>query len=280
MYTALARRLCAMHRFSKSRIIILAAVILAVLYVFAAGFGKHTLSWTKPTPPATPRLDRLPPLILWAWERPENLDFVDSSKVAVAFLSKTIFLRADRVVVRPRLQPLTLADKATVIAVARIESEANERPQLSATQISEAAREIAELSRLPRVVGVQVDFDAKVSERDFYRQLLIDLRKQLPDSTALTITALASWCQGDNWLEGLPIDEAVPMLFRMGVDRRQILSQLTSERPFKSKKCQSSIGVSLDEPIDGLPAARRVYVFNPNSWSPESVATQLRNNKK
>lgn len=266
-----------MHRFSKSLIIISVVVLLILLCAFAAGFGKRTRTSARITPPATPRLEHLPSLILWAWERPEKLDHLDPSKVAVAFLSKTIFLRADKVVVRPRLQPLTLADSARVIAVARIESDAHEQPHLSTAQMNEAAREIAELSRLPRVIAVQVDFDAKVSERTFYRSLLFALRKQLPDSTALTITALASWCQGDNWLEELPIDEAVPMLFRMGVDRYQILSQLTSRDPFKSKKCQTSVGISIDEPIANLPATRRVYVFNPNSWSPEAVETQLRN---
>ncbi len=269
-----------MERFHKSPIAISLLVLLVLICIFVAGFGERTKSRTQGAPPATSRLDQLPGLILWAWERPESLAYLDSSKTAVAFLSKTIFLRSDRVVVRPRLQPLTLAEDTAVIAVARIESDSHEQPNLSATQVRQAAREIAELARLPRVVGVQVDFDARVSERIFYRNLLFDLRKHLPESTALTITALASWCQGDSWLEELPIDEAVPMLFRMGIDRKQILSQLSSGQPFRSKKCQTSIGISLDEPIAELPIAGRVYVFNPNSWSPEAVESQLRNNQK
>ena len=32
----------------------------------------------------------------------------------------------------------------------------------------------------------------------------------------LTITALASWCDGDDWIDGLPVADASPMLFRMG----------------------------------------------------------------
>jgi hypothetical protein len=31
-------------------------------------------------------------------------------------------------------------------------------------------------------------------------------------------TALASWCEADGWISGLPVAEAVPMLFRMGPD--------------------------------------------------------------
>ena len=69
---------------------------------------------------------------------------------------------------------------------------------------------------LPRVRGVQIDFDATLSERDAYRALIHDVRKRLGPATPLSITALASWCIGDDWLNGLPVDEAIPMLFRMG----------------------------------------------------------------
>src|SRR5262249_59556332 len=68
---------------------------------------------------------------------------------------------------------------------------------------------------MPHVSGVQVDFDAVESERPFYRDLLTRLRPKLPPTTSLSIPALASWCAADAWLDGLPIDEAVPLLFRI-----------------------------------------------------------------
>jgi hypothetical protein len=138
-------------------------------------------------------------------------------------------------------------------------------------QIKEAAAEICKLGKLPNVVAVQVDFDATSSERAFYRQLLIELRAKLPQSTALSITALASWCKGDNWLDDLPVDEAVPMLFRMGVEREQFRSQLAAGAGFNAKPCQASAGVSTDEPLAQLPRVQRLYVFNPEAWSPEAV---------
>jgi hypothetical protein len=165
------------------------------------------------------------------------------------------------------LQPLTLADGAAVIAVARIESERTESPTLSSQQIKDAAAEIAELGKLPNVVMVQVDFDATVTQRNFYRALLADLRGQLPPATLLSITALASWCKGDNWLDDLPIDEAVPMLFRMGIERNQFRSQLASGAQFNGKPCQASAGVSTDEPLAPLQPVSRLYVFNPEPWS-------------
>ena len=39
------------------------------------------------------------------------------------------------------------------------------------------------------------------------------MRAELPDTSLLAMTALASWAMGDAWLEGLPVDAAVPMAF-------------------------------------------------------------------
>jgi hypothetical protein len=221
--------------------------------------------------PSSSRISRLPPTILWAWERPEQLNFIDPQKVGVAFLAKTIYLSSDRISVRPRLQPLSMPEGTAVIAVARIESWHSEPPALSPQQLKDTATQIAELGRLPNVVMVQVDFDATLTERSFYRELLTDLRAKLPSSTLLSMTALASWCKGDNWLDDLPVDEAVPMLFRMGVEQNQFRSQLASGAKFNARPCQASAGVSTDEPLAQLQPVQRLYAFNPESWSVNSV---------
>jgi hypothetical protein len=51
------------------------------------------------------QVSKLPQYALWAWERPEDLRFINPQNTAVAFLSNTIHLHSDAVVVRPRLQP-------------------------------------------------------------------------------------------------------------------------------------------------------------------------------
>lgn len=232
--------------------------------------GGHIRPLESPSSPSA-RISKLPPTILWAWERPEKLDYLNPQKTGIAFLAKTIYLRSDRVLSRPRLQPLAVSEGAQVIAVARVESEQTQPPALSTQQVNDVAVEIAELASLPNVVMVQVDFDATVSERAFYRSMLGELRKRLPESTLLSITALASWCKGDTWLDGLPVDEAVPMLFRMGVERKPFLSQLAAGEKFNARLCQGSVGISTDEPIAQLPPVQRVYVFNPISWSPGQV---------
>ena len=219
-------------------------------------------------------LQTLPPVMLWAWERPERLDFIDTNRVGVAFLAKTIHLRHGDVTVRPRLQPLVLAKDTRVVAVIRIESDRREHRDLSESQLDRVAREVVLTSQLPDVLAIQIDFDAKASERDFYRLLLSQVRKHLPQSMPLSITALASWCASDNWLSGLPIDEAIPMLFRMGIDGRQFKSRLgAGEDPF-TNPCSNAAGISIDELIEP-PQRKRLYIFSPNPWTQQSVTSAL-----
>jgi hypothetical protein len=211
-----------------------------------------------------------PAVVLWAWERPEDLTFINPQKTAVAYLAKTVFLRRGRVVAKPRLQPLSLPAGTTVIPVARIEADDKDASALTDEDAKKVVAEISQLALLPNVSMIQVDFDATTSQREFYRHLLIKLRNTLPPATKLSITALASWCQGDNWLADLPIDEAVPMLFRMGIDRKAILSRLAGEG-FQATRCESSAGISLDENINNLPPVSRLYVFNPSGWDHAAV---------
>lgn len=217
-----------------------------------------------------------PAVILWAWERPEDLRFIDPQKTGVAFLAKTIYLRGDKVLVRPRLQQLQLAPGTKLIAVVRIETNRSDVPTLSSVQVEQTAREIVNSSVSSQV---QIDFDARVSERDFYRSLLNEVRQQLPASTRLSITALASWCAGDDWLRDLPIDEAVPMLFRLGVDQHQFQRRLETGQEFESRMCQNAAGVSTDEPVTP-PTVDRLYIFNPRPWSKESFNSTMETYKK
>jgi hypothetical protein len=82
------------------------------------------------------------------------------------------------------------------------------------------------------------------------------------------MTALASFCVGDRWLSDLPVDEAVPMIFRMGADDQTIKRLLAEGNDFREPLCRKSFGVSLDEPVQiQFDASRRRYVFNPRPWT-------------
>src|SRR6266404_5808893 len=90
-----------------------------LLILLVVGLFVRTGSMSQA--PAT-RLAKFPGLVLWAWERPEDLRFIDPQRVGVAFLAKTLRLQGDTVVVRPRLQSLAVPPGTTLMAVARIES--------------------------------------------------------------------------------------------------------------------------------------------------------------
>ncbi len=60
--------------------------------------------------------------MLWAWERPEDLRFLDCDKAGVAFLAKTIRLGGGGMDVRPRLQPVQVPKGCLTVATVRIEA--------------------------------------------------------------------------------------------------------------------------------------------------------------
>ena len=222
----------------------------------------------------------LPRVMLWAWERREDMRAIDPRQVGVAYLAKTLFLRQGNVVTRPRLQPLQVPPTTVLMPVVRIESDKLSPPTLDAGQRTRVVEEILALGRASITPVIQIDFDAKISERAFYRTVLYDLRRALPDTTRISITALASWCLADNWLAGLPIDEAVPMLFRMGADRQRVLWHLQTGGALRCLPTQQSLGMAADEPLPhGLPGSR-LYVFSPQAWSPASVHSALEEVKR
>ena len=218
----------------------------------------------------------MPRTILWAWERAEDLRFLDTNKFGVAFLAQTLILESDEIVFRPRRQPLQLAPNTYLIAVTRIETgkEKNLRPTLSDRQKKEIISLIKRSLQLPDVKAVQIDFDVMVSERSFYKSMVEDLRRELPDKTPLTITALASWCVGDRWFNEMPIDEAVPMAFRMGADDKPIRDYLAKENDWREPLCRGSYGIALDEPLQmKFKPSRRFFVFISESrgWKAEDL---------
>lgn len=256
------------------------------------------------------RVQQPPSVYLWAWERREDLRFLAGKSIGVAFLAKTLFLRsrpqagsgaASEVDVRPRMQPLRVSPETPLMAVIRIETpqgavaeafqgSSREPDVFSEKQVARATAEIADAARLPGVSAVQIDFDATRSEHALYRALLTETRKRIPANTPLSITALASWCIGDHWLDQLPpgtIDEAVPMLFRMGPGRAEVVNFVRSGKEFPVAVCKSSIGISTDEAFSRgilsgeLPiardsrAAKRIYLFAPQGWDPVGTVALL-----
>ena len=232
-----------------------------------------SLSWNWGLPyPVSDPLRNFPRVFLWAWERPENLKFLDPHETGVALLAKTLILNGNRLLSRPRMQPIELPPGIATVAVVRIETGAG-IPDEGVRQ--EAVRQILDLASRS-VAGIQVDFDARVSERAFYRTMLAEIRRQMPAGRKLSITALASWCIYDDWISDLPVDEAVPMMFRLGIGEAKAKQYLAGGSGFRVAKARFSVGISMDEMPVRVPAGRRVYVFNPRPWTRASVDEALR----
>jgi len=229
---------------------------------------------------SSPPLRNANELGLWAWERPEDLRFADSSRFSIAYLAGTLTIAGDDLVVRPRFQPLFTRKDARIMPVIRIEVARGSPWAPPAVLASRAAEEIVRLAGRDEQSRetVQIDFDATLSQRAFYRELLERLRRRLPAHRKISITALASWCEGDRWLDSLPVDEAVPMLFRMGREGPEALRRFSSGASL-DPRCRGSVGVSTDEPggWDAPATVSRTYVFHPRPWTePEARAALAR----
>lgn len=212
-----------------------------------------------------PRAMHLPGLMLWAWQRPEDLTFIDRHTTGVAYLAGTVQIaRTGLPVLQLRLQPLSVAPNTAVLAVVRIESTPSHAP----VQMRVLIEGLKEVANARGVRGLQIDFDARASERRFYRSLLDALHAEL--QIPVGVTALASWCEGDPWLDRAPIAEAVPMFFRMG-------KKESREMTIRSTVCGSSIGLSTDElwPRHRPAGLHRIYLFSPRAWTRQTYLDAL-----
>lgn len=244
-------------------------LLVTISFAFGVSCGTSTRE-------ANPLLDtEMPRKIIWAWERPEDLRFLDPKEFGVAFLAQTITLEQDRVDVRKRRQPLEIAEGTYLIAVTRIETvkEYGKRPTFTDEMISQIVAQVVQTKDLKGVRSIQIDFDAVASERPAYRRLMVELGKDLDlradksVGTPLTMTSLASWCTGDAWFNDFPVDEAVPMVFEMGADSDKIKRYLANGNDWTEPLCRASYGISLDEGrFEGMKDGRRMYYFKSSPW--------------
>lgn len=203
-----------------------------------------------------------PTYYLWAWRREEDLSFIDPARTKVALWTGTIFVGRDDFNVEPRANRITYPKQAEIVGVVRLEVEGVPEDRI----VPRLADAIVGASTPFGPVEHQLDFDARLSQRGFYRRLLDALRDRTGDAR-LSITALASWCFYDDWVRSLPVDAVVPMIYRMGRDGDAIRHTLHAERRFPAPVCDGNIGYSADEllaPVDGL---RRMFLFHPQPWT-------------
>ena len=180
--------------------------------------------------------------------------------------SASVKLDGDVVVARGRRFPL-LVDRPPSTSLVHVEI-GRDRPLVwtAALRAETGAAILHYATRIP-TRRVQIDFEVLASERQVLLDVFGDLRRALPRGTVLSMTALASWC-GEDWLGEVPVDEVVPMLFRMGPGGSSVRAALNAGRDLRHPRCRTALGVAIGSPIPHAPPGRRVYLFNPHSWMP------------
>ncbi len=210
---------------------------------------------------------------LWAWDRAEDLRGLPPG-VGVAYFAVQFDARDDTFVATWRRPPLHVDPATPLTAVLHVEAfHPGHAPALddaAATRWSEA---LADAARRVGSARVQVDFEARASQLDFYRRVLVGLRARLAPRTFLSITALASWCGDAGAVAALPVDEIVPMYFRMGPHERALWRERSRQPERLPAACRRAAGLALDEPR--FAAAPTVYLFAPRPWRPADVDPNL-----
>lgn len=220
--------------------------------------------------PESSRMKGAPSRILWAWESPQDLRFLSRGE-GVAFLGGELHLEGSQSRFVPRRNPLKVNPGTWLMAVLRVEAR---EAALDDAQAQTFVDRALGLLTLPGVRALQIDFDARERQRPFYGRVLRDLRARMPEGLPLTMTALASWCLDDPWIAqtGLErwVDEAVPMLFRLGPEGEAIRRRLEQGGDFTGTRTRTSLGLSADEPLPRRPHGRRTYVFHADPWTLEA----------
>lgn len=209
-------------------------------------------------------------IYIYAWERPENLSFLDSiehKKTTVVYYAGDIVIDHGRANISPRRNSLIIPEDINKIPLIRIDnfnnlSALHENSKNIVDFIANTCRDVSEC---------QLDFDAKKSEYIEYAEILTTIKQRLP-KIKITITALASWCGKNSWLEKMLIDDAVPMLYRMG-NSPSIKNLLNDGGITSYAKCGHSVALSTDElnfKFKQYLNRHNIYLFNPDSWTEEN----------
>ena len=218
------------------------------------------------------RLAALPRITLWAWERREDLRTIDTRRFAVAYLDQTLTIGLTRPCAAPPQCP-------------RLSGFGDAHPRgphrSAATAVlndenrNDAMQAILASAREPGIAALQIDFDATRSQRPFYRDLLVALRRQMSAESSPLHHCPRLLVQLGRWIRDLPVDEAVPMMFRMEPDHRRAPPNV-DDFQIREPLCRTSAGVSTDEPWPSNLAGKRIYVFPDHGWRDDPPADLAR----
>lgn len=202
----------------------------------------------------------------WLWDE-ARLPAWSTREAAV--LQRHILLSGDDTLLRPRMRWPALPTSTLVTPVLHVEVSTVNPPTHIEDSRAIIVSALLDAAAISSSGWVQLDMEAKPSQRAFYRSLVQQLRAALPPRIKLSVTALAWWCRSPAWLDGLAADEVVPMFFRMGKDSAALRAILEQSPATLHASCRAgSAGFSPQEPFARAVIERyqKTYWFDRHAW--------------
>lgn len=219
-----------------------------------------------------------PKLTIWTFDYPQDLTFLkNESSTQIAYLAGLARIVEGRVYFRRNKKTLKIPTQMSKFPVIRVETAG----KINNEAIDPLVKVFLDEVKRSGAKKLQVDFDAREDERQFYASFLQKLKENLTVASLadvkISITALASWSLEPDFLPSV-VDERVLMLFSMGKDEDKVLAALSNKIAGQSGGDALCLGIgtfegSVNEKIGRLfPKCRNWYVFNAHSWSEASYA--------
>lgn len=202
----------------------------------------------------------------WLWDAADAPAWPNAEAAVVV---QHLLLSGERLLARPRLRAPALAPATRVTPVVHVEV-STVQPPVRIERHRDALRDaVLRAAHASSSGWVQLDMEARPSQRGFYLALVRELRAALPRELRLSVTALAWWCRSPAWLDGNAADEVVPMFFRMGADTAALRRLVAQSPQALHPRCrQDAAGFSTREAFDAATTGRyrKTYWFDERRW--------------
>jgi len=255
---------------------LIAGIVLLTAGVLAHAIAAHT-SDTEAHRAASPAevAASLTHGVAWIWpdsNGPQRAPTSAAPYREAAVLVESLVLRGSGVEHGGRKQPLPLPDGVRLVPVVHVEAADDAPADFTPAQrdaiVAAVRRHAAEAASGAGLL--QLDFEAPPRQREAYRALVSAVREVLPADLRLGVTALAHWCVQGDWLDRLPVDEVVPMLYRLGPHADDWRRRFTQDDAALARRCRGpALGFATNDPPPPALLARtaRPYWFDEAAWS-------------
>ncbi len=184
--------------------------------------------------------------IFWVWHDSDAPALKAGQELAI--LQQHFVLAPAKTTLRQRMKPLHFPPGTRVTPVVHAQLATGEKLQLGQAQAQTLLKAVLQAGAKSSSGWVQFDFEVPRQQRAFYLDLVRQMRAQLPRHIQLSVSALASWCFDEAFIDQITADEVVPMLFALGQPASTMHRQFLLQEPRLAKACQEqAIGFAQQE---------------------------------